>query len=162
MRPRRLFASARICRALVLCVLVLGACASPPRSPAPAVNAEASVALHGYDPVAYFTRGEPTPGSERYTTTWRGVVYRFASPEHLALFQAEPERYLPQYGGYCAIAMAWDRIADIDPQQWAIVDGRLYLNNSAFAHTLWSFDRRGNIEDADRNWRSFPVLGREP
>jgi YHS domain-containing protein len=162
MRLRRALAHARNGRALVLCVLVLGACASPPRGRVPAVNAEASVALHGYDPVAYFTRGEPARGSEHYTATWRGVVYRFASPENLALFEAEPERYLPQYGGYCAIAMAWNTIADVDPEQWAIVDGRLYLNNSAFAHALWSLDRRGHIEDADRNWRSFPVRGRAP
>ena len=83
--------------------------------PVPAVNTADGVGLKGYDPVAYFTPGGPTPGVDQYTYRWKGVTYRFASAEDLGLFKANPEKYLPQYGGYCAYAMSLNRIADINP-----------------------------------------------
>ena len=140
----------------LLAVALLGACAGAPTQAVAPVNASHGVALRGYDPVAYFVEGEARPGDDRFRHDWRGAEYHFASAEHRDLFAEDPERYAPQYGGYCAIAMAWNRIADIDPQQWSVVDGRLYLNNSGFAHLLWSADERGNIESADENWAGFP------
>jgi len=127
-------------------------------SPAPvaSVNSTDGLALKGYDSVAYFTDGHPTKGEEHYSFQWKGVTYRFASAENLQRFKAEPEKYLPQYGGYCAYAMSLDRIADIDPYRWAIVGGRLYLNNGFIAQDLWSLNRSGNIASADRNWPLYP------
>jgi YHS domain-containing protein len=127
-----------------------------PATPINPVNTAGGLALKGHDPVAYFTTGRPTPGTEAHTHRWQGATYRFASADHLERFKADPERYAPRYGGYCAYAMSLNRIADIDPARWAVVDGRLYLNNNRLAHALWSLDRGGHIESADRNWPAFP------
>ena len=127
-----------------------------PDSSVPAVNATDGIGLRGYDPVAYFTTGKSTEGEEQYGISWNGVTYRFASPENLKSFQADPEKYLPQYGGYCAYAMSLNRIADADPSRWAIVDGKLYLNNGYFAQSLWSLIKSGNIASGDRNWPAYP------
>ena len=125
-------------------------------SAVPAVNAAEGVGLKGYDPVAYFINGAPTKGSEQYSFAWKGVTYRFASAGNLEKFKADPEKYLPQYGGYCAYAMSLDRIADIDPSRWAIVNGKLYLNNGFVAEKLWSLNKSGNIVSADHNWPQYP------
>jgi YHS domain-containing protein len=125
-------------------------------SPVAAVNTADGFALKGYDPVAYFTNGQPTKGSAQYSFQWKGVTYLFASAENLQRFKADPDKYLPQYGGYCAYAMSLDRIADIDPHRWAIVGGKLYLNNGFLAQDLWSLNKSGNIESADRNWPQYP------
>ena len=131
--------------------------AEPP--PVAPVNTADGFALHGYDPVAYFTISEATPGTNEYIYSWQGVTYRFASADNLARFKNEPEKYLPQYGGYCAYAMSLNRIADIDPDRWAIVEDKLYLNNNFFAHTLWSVNKSGNIASADKNWVVWPKIG---
>jgi YHS domain-containing protein len=125
-------------------------------SPVPAVNTKDGFALKGYDPIAYFTVGQPTKGVDQYTYRWKGVTYRFTSAENLQRFKADPEKYLPQYGGYCAYAMSLDRIADIDPYRWAIVGGKLYLNNGFIAQDLWSLNKSGNIASADHNWPLYP------
>ena len=143
---------------IVLGLLVgnLGFALAASDSPVPAVNAKGGIALKGYDPVAYFTNGAPTKGLEQYSFAWKGVTYRFASAENLEKFKADPEKYLPQYGGYCAYAMSLDRIADIDPSRWAVVNGKLYLNNGFVAEKLWSLNKSGNIVSADRNWPLYP------
>jgi YHS domain-containing protein len=125
-------------------------------SPVAAVNTADGFALKGYDPVAYFTDEHPTKGEDQYSFQWKGVTYRFASAENLQRFKADPEKYLPQYGGYCAYAMSLDRIADIDPFRWAIVNGKLYLNNGFIAQHLWSVNKSGNIVSANRNWPVYP------
>jgi YHS domain-containing protein len=143
--------------AVALCVGVLTpAVAGAETSPVTPVNTADGVALKGYDPVAYFTAGKPTPGMDEYALRWKGVTYRFASAENRALFNADPERYAPQYGGYCAYAMSINRIADIDPARWTIVDGKLYLNNNLLSQALWSVSTRGKIGSADRHWAVFP------
>jgi hypothetical protein len=120
--------------------------------PVAAVNTTDGLALRGYDPVAYFTTATPTPGLERYTWVWQGASYRFASADDLAAFRDAPERYAPQYGGYCAMAMSLDRIADADPTQWAIVGGKLYVNNNPSAHAAWSKGPVERIGAADEHW----------
>jgi YHS domain-containing protein len=142
--------------AVVLFAGISGSAIGASVAPVPAVNTTDDVGLKGYDPVAYFTRGEPTPGVDQYTYRWKGVFYRFASAEDLGLFKANPEKYLPQYGGYCAFAISLNRIADIDPSEWTIVDGKLYLNNGLFAQSLWSLNKSGNIASGDRNWPEYP------
>jgi YHS domain-containing protein len=122
------------------------------------VNAADGVGLKGYDPVAYFTDRQPTKGISQYGFQWKGVTYRFASAENLESFKADPEKYLPQYGGYCAYAMSINRIADISPTEWTIFGGKLYLNNNFISQSLWSFNKSGRVQAADRNWTVFPKV----
>ena len=143
--------------ACLLSLLLTGVASAD--SPIAAVNTENGWAIKGYDPVAYFTTGKPTPGTAQFTTTYKGAAYRFASAENRARFIAAPEKFVPQYGGYCAYAIALNQIADIEPDQWAIVNDKLYLNNGFLAQTLWSFDKSGNITRGDRNWPLVPKLG---
>ncbi|MEM9473719.1 MAG: YHS domain-containing (seleno)protein [Pseudomonadota bacterium] len=110
------------------------------------------LALQGYDPVAYFTEGEATPGNWKITTSYNDATYRFASEAHKAAFEADPEAYLPQYGGYCAFGAAMGFKFDGDPHQWKIVDGELYLNISQDIQERWLTDVPGFIEQADVNW----------
>jgi YHS domain-containing protein len=153
---RRSTAFAVLMVVLGLVVVIAGSAKAGSGSPVLAVNAEEGIGLKGYDPVSYFINGAPTKGSEQYSFAWKGVTYRFASAENLERFKADPEKYLPQYGGYCAYAMSLDRIADIDPSRWAIVNGKLYLNNGFVAENLWSLNKNGNIVSADRNWPLYP------
>ncbi|WP_026959737.1 YHS domain-containing (seleno)protein [Aliagarivorans taiwanensis] len=109
-------------------------------------------AIRGYDPVAYFTQQAAVKGSKQYTLEWQGADWLFSSAENLAAFEAEPERYAPQYGGYCAYALANDELAPIDPEQFTIVDGKLYLNYSAKIQQRWLKNRDEYISDADGHW----------
>lgn len=110
------------------------------------------LAVDGYDPVAYFTDGRPVEGSSEHQLEWNGARWRFASAEHRAAFEREPEKYAPAYGGYCAWAVANNYTADADPEAWAIVGGRLYLNYSKKVQVKWQEDVPGNIARADANW----------
>jgi YHS domain-containing protein len=128
-------------------------------TPIAAVNTERGLAIKGYDPVSYFTTGKPTLGLAQFSTTYKGATYRFVSAEDRNRFIAAPEKFVPQYGGYCAYAISLNKIADIDPDEWAIVNNKLYLNNNFLSQTLWSFDKSGNIVKGDRNWPLVPKLG---
>lgn len=121
--------------------------------PGSAVNVDtAGVAVHGYDPVAYFTQGGPVLGDAAFSATHDGATYRFASAEHRAAFVADPARYAPQYGGYCAFGAAKGGKFDGDPSLWRIVDDKLYLNVNPTAQQLWEEDVPGFIQQADVNW----------
>ncbi len=113
------------------------------------------VAIQGYDTVAYFTAGKALKGSESFSFPWHGMTWHFSSKENRDLFAAGPEKYAPQYDGYCAWAMTEARIAKTDPEVWTIVDGKLYLNCSKAAYEKWSSDMPGNIRKADANWLRF-------
>ena len=128
-------------------------------SPIAAVNSEHGLAVKGYDPVSYFTTGKPTPGLAQFSTTYKGATYRFASAEDRDRFIAAPEKFVPQYGGYCAYAISLNKIADIDPDEWTIVNDKLYLNNGFLAQSLWSLDKSGNIVRGDHNWPLVPKQG---
>jgi|SRR5271165_3831480 len=128
-------------------------------SPIAAVNTEHGLAIKGYDPVSYFTSGKPTPGLPQFLTTYNGATYRFVSAENRDRFLAAPAKFVPQYGGYCAYAISLNKIADIDPDEWAIVNDKLYLNNGFLAQSLWSLDKSSNIEKGDRNWPLVPKTG---
>ena len=110
------------------------------------------LAVDGYDPVAYFTDGRPVEGRKEIAYDWHGATWRFASAEHRELFVAAPEKYAPQYGGYCAWAVAHDYTADADPLAWKIVDGRLYLNYDVKIQEKWLVDYRNFIVAGDGNW----------
>lgn len=118
------------------------------------------LALQGYDPVAYFTQGEPTKGDYRISTIHNDATYRFANEEHKAAFEADPEAYLPQYGGYCAFGAAMGFKFDGDPEYWKIVDGELFLNLSKDIQVRWEEDIPGLVERADTNWSD--IAGKTP
>ncbi|MBI4963803.1 MAG: YHS domain-containing protein [Desulfomonile tiedjei] len=109
-------------------------------------------AIKGYDPVAYFIQGKPTSGTKEFEFKWDGAVWQFSSAENLNLFKADPEKYVPQYGGYCAWAVAEGYTADIDPNAWTVSQGKLYLNYNLDIRTKWQKDMAPNIERANKNW----------
>jgi hypothetical protein len=109
-------------------------------------------AIHGYDPVAYFTDAKPVPGREDIEFEWMGAKWRFATTEHRDAFAKAPEKYAPRYGGYCAYAVSQGHVADIDPNAWSIVDGKLYLNYDLDIQKKWKADIPGYVTKADRNW----------
>ncbi len=111
-----------------------------------------SKAVKGYDVVAYFTEGKAVKGAKQFTYEWKGATWLFANAENLAAFMDSPERYAPQYGGYCAWAVSQGDTADIDPEAWKIVDGKLYLNYDADIQAKWAVDISGHIQKADENW----------
>jgi len=117
------------------------------------INVQAdTVILHGYDPVAYFTVGKPTQGSATFTAKHGGATYRFASEANLKAFQAKPEMYVPQFGGFCAMGAALGKKLDVDPAQFKIVDGKLYLNVNADVFKKWAENIASNIASANANW----------
>lgn len=111
-----------------------------------------NVAVEGHDAVAYFTDGKPVKGSKTFKTTYNGAEFRFATAENLATFEAEPAKYAPQYGGYCAWAVSQGYTAKGDADHWAIVDGKLYLNYNKKVQDTWNKDRAGFIQKADTEW----------
>lgn len=113
------------------------------------------VAIRGYDTVAYFTQGKPVKGEDAYVHEWMGAKWKFASQAHLDLFKASPEKYAPQYGGYCAYGVAQGALVKIEPDQWRIVDGKLYLNYDADVQAKWAKDVPGFIKSADGRFQSL-------
>lgn len=128
-------------------------CAAAAKS-APPVYTESSsgLAIRGTDPVAYFTEGKAVQGDSEYETEYEGATWRFSSAENQELFEADPEAYVPQYGGYCAKALSEGNVVSTDPEAWKIVDDKLYLNYSPEVQEQWVQDIEGNIELADRQW----------
>lgn len=132
----------------------------PAAALAPAASAEAPIytskfsntAVQGYDPVAYFTDGAPVKGSKDFTTEYEGAEFRFSSAANRDAFIADPAAYAPEYGGYCAWAIADGKHAKGDADHWAIVDGKLYLNYNKSVQTKWNADQAGFIEKADAQW----------
>jgi YHS domain-containing protein len=118
-------------------------------------SAPDNVAIKGYDTVAYFTAGNALRGNESFSFQWHGMTWHFSSQENRDLFAASPEKYAPQYDGYCAWAMTEARKAITDPEVWKIVDGKLYLNCSKEAYEKWIRDIPGNIKKADEIWRTL-------
>jgi YHS domain-containing protein len=116
-----------------------------------------NTAVGGYDPVAYFNAGRPVRGSKEFTATHKGAEFRFASAANRDAFKADPDRYAPQYGGYCAWAVSQGYTASGDPRVWKIVDGKLYLNYNAEVGRTWEKDVTGHIARANANWPQ--VLG---
>lgn len=111
-----------------------------------------NLAIEGYDAVAYFTDNRAVKGSDQYEMEWMDANWRFSTEENLKLFQLAPEDYAPQYGGYCAWAVSNGKTAGIDPDQFTIVEGKLYLNYNAKIQEKWLLDRDSLIELADQKW----------
>jgi hypothetical protein len=111
-----------------------------------------SIALKGYDPVAYFQQGQPAKGSPQFTYQWMGATWQFASQQSRDAFAANPQQFAPQYGGYCSWAVSRGYTADVDPEAWKVVNGKLYLNYSKGVQKKWEADIPANISKADGNW----------
>lgn len=147
---RRLLGAATAALALPVALSI----PQPAMAETPRVYASNGVAINGYDPVAYFTQAMPVRGDATYTATWDGAEWRFSSEENKQLFEANPERYAPQYGGYCAFAVASGYTAKTDPDAWSVVDDKLYLNFNKRIRSRWLRDVPGNIAKGDANWPS--------
>lgn len=116
------------------------------------VNAEEGLGIAGYDPVAYFTETRAVPGKADIAALHGGITYRFASETNRAAFLAEPARYLPQYGGYCAYGMARGYKAVVDPTAFTVAGGKLYLNYNHAISSQWQGNRAREIQRADAQW----------
>jgi len=116
------------------------------------VGGSSRTAIRGYDTVAYFTENKPVKGSAEYTTEYKGAILRFASAENLAKFEENPEKYAPQYGGYCAYAVSRNTTASIKPKYFTIHEGKLYLNYNKTVHKRWNKERKKHIKKANKNW----------
>jgi len=110
------------------------------------------LAIKGYDPVSYFMDNKAMMGSSEYTATYKNAIYQFASEEHRDNFRANPEKFAPQFGGFCAFGVTKERKFDTDPTAWRISDGKLYLNLNKNVQKLWLKDVPGNIASADDIW----------
>ena len=137
-------------------ILALGIAAALPlfaESKADPINKDGSgVAIKGYDPVAYFTQSKPVKGSSTFTYQWANSTWWFASAEDRDEFVRNPEKYAPQYGGYCAYGVSQGHTAPIDPEAWTIIEGKLYLNYSKGVKKTWSEAIPKHIDEANRNW----------
>src|SRR5438034_8218786 len=114
-------------------------------------------AILGYDAVAYFTDDKPAKGNPKFQSEYEGAKYYFASAEHKALFNANPAKYAPAYGGYCGYAAGIDRLSPISPEWFQIIDGRLILQHNKKATDKFNADQKGNIVKADQNWPGLVV-----
>jgi len=148
--PRRRMPSAALVGLLFATVLVPAARSEEPK-----------LSISGYDPVAYFTDGKPVPGKTEFEYLWHKLRWRFANGEHRDLFAKNPDRYTPQYDGYCAMGAANDAAAHkdtVDPEAWAIVDGKLYLTHMRQAMEDWRQNPAEHIKKADENWATVKDL----
>ena len=144
-------------RFLFLSVVILAALVAQSRGQA--VNGKSynnvkknGVAIKGYDPVAYFTDSKPSKGDEKFSSTYEGATYHFASEEHKKRFDAEPGKYAVQFGGFCGYAVSKGYTADVDPNVFVINEGRLVLQNNPGALKLWNKDAAASLKSADANW----------
>lgn len=115
------------------------------------------VAINGYDPVAYFTESKAIEGKEAFSFVWNETKWLFSSQQNLDAFKANPAKYAPQYGGFCAFGVSEKHKSPTDPDAWTIVDDKLYLNYSKKVKELWSKDIPNRIKKANDNW---PLLNK--
>jgi YHS domain-containing protein len=116
---------------------------------------QTGTAIMGYDPVAYFTENKPVKGKEEFATEWHGAKWLFASKANMDLFKANPDKYAPQYGGYCAYGVAIDNLVSIEPDKFTIINGKLYLNYDADIQSTWRKSPEKYIGDADKKFTNL-------
>ena len=120
-----------------------------------AFGGKTDTAINGYDSVAYFTVGKPVKGQDSLTTVWMGAKWKFSSQANLDLFKSNPEKYSPQYGGYCAYGVTQGNLVKVEPEQFTVRDGKLYLNYDADVQAKWLKDPAGYIKDADAKFQAL-------
>lgn len=135
-----------------LALPLTAALARPALAAKPPVFSTDGIAINGYDPVAYFTDSAPVQGDMAHQSDWQGAKMLFASAENKAIFDTEPEKFAPKYGGYCAYAVSKGATAPTDPNAWTVHEDRLYLNFSVDVRGIWKQDIPGNVARADANW----------
>jgi YHS domain-containing protein len=116
------------------------------------VSGASNIAVNGYDPVAFFTDAKPVNGSPLITAEYEGATYLFASEEHKGLFLKSPEKYVPQYGGFCAYGVGLDKLFPVDISTWQVRDNKLYLNLNSAILKEFNADFSGNVDKASKNW----------
>jgi YHS domain-containing protein len=121
----------------------------------PVNKEDGKLALNGYDSVAYFTEGKAVEGSGEFSYVWMGAEWHFTSPATREAFVKEPEKYAPQFGGYCAWAVAHGYTANGDPTVWKVVDGKLYLNYNQRVKEKWEQDETHFIKQGSDNFPRF-------
>lgn len=143
----------------IVALYVTPAAAQSPALRQKQYNLEKGIAIQGYDPVAYFTQNKALKGSASNSFAYKGVTYRFASAANQDAFQKSPDRFEPQYGGWCAYAMgANGEKVEVDPETFKILDGKLFLFYHTFINntlTRWNKDEAGLHKKADANWAKF-------
>jgi YHS domain-containing protein len=137
-------------RILPMVVVILSSMVLPAQK-SPVFIAGGAV-IHGYDAVAYFKDGKAVKGDSLWSFEWNGASWHFANQQNLQAFIASPEKFAPQYGGYCAYGMADGHKAPSDPQAWMIVDGKLYFNYNKTVQQLWIKKQEAFIQTANKNW----------
>lgn len=120
-------------------------------SPAIYTSWKNNLAVSGYDPISFFS-GKPNEGKPEYSYEFQGAEWRFSTRGNLELFKTNPEAFLPQYGGYCAWAIAKGKLAKGSPKHWTVEDGKLYINFNARIKRRWEKNIAGFIEQADLEW----------
>lgn len=118
----------------------------------PEINPEGDAALQGYDVMAYWNKGEPEKGNPEIAFEYKDATWHFASVENRDKFAEDPEKYAPQYGGYCAYAAAKGSVVGVDVDAWSIHNDKLYLNYSKSVGVLWALNKDGYIAKGDANW----------
>jgi len=116
------------------------------------VFTKSGTAISGYDPVAYFKEGHATKGTVQFVYNWNGADWYFSNQQNLDSFKTSPQKFAPQYGGYCAYGMYEGHKAPTDPDAWTIVNGKLYFNYNLKVRELWRDKKEEKIETADKNW----------
>jgi hypothetical protein len=111
-------------------------------------------AANGYDVVAYFKEGKPLEGKKTFSYQWNNASWLFSTKQTLDSFSNNPERYAPQFGGYCAYGVSEGHKATTEPDAWTIVNNKLYLNYNKDVRELWRKDTEARIKKAEHNWTS--------
>lgn len=116
------------------------------------VFSKSDLAIQGYDPVAYFKESKPVQGKKEFSHVWKDATWQFSSQENLTTFKANPEKFAPQFGGYCAYGVADGHKAPTSPDAWTVVGDKLYLNYNKDVRELWKKDQKNFIKKANENW----------
>ena len=138
--------------AVLLIATLLSACAGNGPYNSTTEGADANLMLKGHDPVAYFTLGKHTPGSAAIRTEHEGAIYRFVSDANKAVFLKEPAKYVPQFGGFCANGIAYGIPWGGDPDNWKIIDGKLYIFGGESSRNYFLMDEKANLARAEHYW----------
>jgi YHS domain-containing protein len=119
------------------------------------VFATSNGAIDGYDVVAYFTEAKPLKGNQQFNHQWEGATWYFTSAKHRDLFKADPKKYAPAFGGFCAYGVSQGYKVKIEADAWDIVDGVLYLNYNTEVQKTWKTDKAGYIAKAKSSWSNI-------
>lgn len=141
---------------LIIIGIISGSCTTSDNFRQVSSTAE-NIAIRGFDTVAYFVENGAVKGNPQYEFVWNGAKWLFANRENLEKFKQDPERYAPQFGGFCSWAVSHGYTAEGDPEAWKVVDGKLYLNYSQKVKEKWEGEQEKLIEEGNKNWIEFKI-----